>query len=181
MIRWHKFKRGNRGFSLTEVAAAMFALSLGVPAISMMYSASLALDSDSTKETQAYFLANALMNEISHRRFEESTTQRGNQAETGEVSGWSRIGFDDIDDYQQFQTWGLVKPPRDEAGVAIPGVSEFSQSVSVINVPAPPTTAAARTLSTSTAGTTSYKVVTVKVFWNGTKRFVTVNKMFAMP
>lgn len=185
MGRWlkrhsHFFPRDKRGFTLLEMTTSLAVLGVGLPAISMMLSVALQQDVQAGKENRARYLANALMSEISQRRFRESSTNKGNSIDTGEESGWVRTAFDDIDDYTVFTTWGSINPPRDEVGNVITGFDEYSQSVSVVNVPAPTALAQSRTLSTVTAGSTDFKLVTVTISWDAGRRQVVAEKVFAL-
>jgi len=173
--------RGNSGFSLIEVVTALAILGVGLPSLAYLYSVCLQQDVQNAKENQAYFLANSLLTEISQRRFRESAAAPGNGTDSGEVSGFDRRAFDDIDDYAIFeQTWGAIDPPRDETGAQLLTYSGFSQNVTVRNVTAPTKAAQTRTLASQTAGTTDFKLITVVIKWLGGKRQVEVAKLFAL-
>ena len=178
-------RRGEAGFSLIEIIAAMVVISIGMPAIAYMYTTALVSDSDSSARTQAIYLANSLMNEISVRRFKEDVTNPGNGPDTGEITtgSFSRTAFDDIDDYQQFAKtggWGRVKPPVTEAGVALTDFPGYSQHVTVESI-APPSATGVLSLTPVTAGTTDIKVVKVEVRWFNEKNTATVSKIFTIP
>jgi MSHA pilin protein MshD len=85
-------------------------------------------------------VANAMMDEILHKQWNEATPTGGGCVNSGSGScpagpaavvigndGESRANYDDIDDYN-----GLNQsPPQDSSGTAMPGYSGFSVSVSV--------------------------------------------------
>ena len=174
--------RRTRGFSLIELVATMFVLSLGLPAIAYMYTVALLVDADTIHRGKANFLANSLMNEISSRRFRESATAPGNGPDSGEVSGYDRRNFNDIDDYNEFKTdWGILSPPRDETGTSLTDYSEYAQYVEVVNIAPPSSDLTTRSFAAVDDGSTDIKLVTVKVYWNKNKNFVAVQKVFNLP
>lgn len=175
----YKFFRPS-GFSLIEVMAAMFVMSIGLPAVTYMLASGLAVGSDVNRDAQAYFLANALMNEISRRRFWEAASSPGNDVDSGETSGFDRTNFDDIDDYNIFKkTWGKLTPPRDETGTMLTDYAMFSQYVTVVNVAPPGIAGQARSLAALADGSTDFKLVTVTISWNRSNHVLT--KIFARP
>lgn len=174
-------KLNRRGFSLLEVLMALVVLGVGLPAIAMMFTVSIEQDVQASKENRARYLANSLISEISQRRFRESLTQKGNGPDAGETDGWVRTNFDDIDDYSIFtDTWIEVHPPRDEAGNVITGFEEFTQKVTVDNVAAPSMAKRPRSLATVADGSTDFKLVTVTITWDGGRRKVVAQKLFAL-
>ncbi len=173
--------RSVSGFSLLEVATAILVAGIGLPAIAYMFTTAMVAGSDQGLSEQAFFLANSLMNEISERRFKESSDFPGNGAENGEVSGYSRSNFNDIDDYNVFNaSWGPLSPASDRSGAAISGYGGFSQWVSVVNIPIP-SAPGVGSFTSVTDGSTDFKLVTVKISWNGGHREVVLKKIFALP
>lgn len=89
---------------------------------------------------RALAVANAFMDEISHKQWNEAATLGGGCVNTGSGScplgpaavaigsdGEARTTYDDIDDYH-----GLNQsPPQDSSGTAMPGYNGFSVSISV--------------------------------------------------
>ncbi len=174
-----------RGFTLIEIILAIAVLAIGLPAVCYMYAVAMAVDSDNVKGNQAFYLANALMNEISLRRFRESAAAPGNGPDTGETNGYDRRGFDDIDDYNIFKlTWNELKPPRDETGASMTDYADFGQYVEVVNIAAPGTSGsgpASRSTAAVADGSTDFKMVTVRITWQGGKRSVYLSKVFTLP
>jgi MSHA pilin protein MshD len=90
---------------------------------------------------RALAVANAFMDEISHKQWNEASTLGGGCVNTGSGScplgpaavaigsdGESRATYDDIDDYH-----GLNQtPPQDSSATAMPGYSGFTVNVSVV-------------------------------------------------
>ena len=108
-------------------------------------------------------------------------------ADTGEVSGYNRSQFNDIDDYNQFKIWGTLTPPRDENGNSLTAYSAFSQYVTVVNIANPVTgtggVPAPRSFASVADGSTNFKLVTVKISWGKGKQVgnVVVEKVFGLP
>ena len=171
-----------RGLSLIEMTVTLAFLSISMPAVGYLFGLGVKEDSHNSAEAQAYFLANALMNEISRHRFRESAAAPGNGPEVGELAGFDRRNFDDIDDYQAFQsTWtGGLTPPRDEAGAVMAGFSQFKQEVEVYNIPNVPAGPGSRSTAKVGDGTTDFKVVTVRVSWDRGARRINLAKIFAL-
>jgi len=170
---------GRSGYTLVEIIAAITVMGIAFPAIAYMFSATAMVDSDVNVSTQAYFLANSLMSEISERRFWQSPSLPGNGPDAGEVNGYNRLGFNDIDDYAAFKTWGKLNPPRDESGNIIPNSSMYSQYVTVVNVNPPGANGQSRSLTAVADGTTDFKLVTVTISWN--RGSYSLQKVFARP
>lgn len=170
------------GYSLIEVATAMVIMSLAFPAIAFMLAAANETDSDVNSSTTAYFLASSLMNEISERRFWQSPSFPGNGPEAGEVTpgSYSRMLFNDIDDYNYFKTtWGAVSPPHDELGNVLNQYQMFSQYVSVVNIAPPDPNGGTRSYAAVGDGSTDSKLVTVTIAWN--RGNYTIQKVFDRP
>lgn len=191
--------RLTKGYSLIEIMLAITILAIAIPAVGYVFSLAFREESDTSLESQAVFLANSLLNEISERRFKESAASPGNGPDNGEISGVDRRNFDDIDDYAAFQkdsiyqtAWGRLSPPLDESGTAMNSFSKFSQYAEVINV-APPTSGptARNNFDAKNEGSTDFKLVTVEISWDPTikigiawdwssaRRKVTLYKIFA--
>jgi prepilin-type N-terminal cleavage/methylation domain-containing protein len=177
-----------RGFSLIELCISIVVFSLGIGAIANVYAVALMEDSNNSLQSQAQFLANSLMNEISERRFEESAALPGNAPGPGEVNGYSRAAFNDIGDYNQFKlSWGPLNPPRDENGNALASYSAFSQYVTVVNIANPVASGGGipvpRNFTAVADGTTDFKLVTVTISWGKGKQAqsVVLAKVFGLP
>lgn len=174
--------RSEAGFSLFEVAVALAVLAIALPALTYAFAVGLTLDNDTSKRFQAYYLADAMINEISQRRFYQDSSHKGNGPESGEVTSgsYSRLKFNDVDDYNQFKlSWGKVSPPKNEDGTDMTNLSEFSQYVEVVNIPAPGVSTFARTLTPQSDGSTDFKAVTVTIGWQNNQKSVQVIKVFA--
>ena len=171
-----------KGMSLIEMISAMAVAAIALPALAYLFNIAFLSSSENIKKTQAYFLANGLMNVISERRFKESAVKAGNGPDSGEVSQYDRRLFNDIDDYHQFKlVWGELSPPRDESGNAMNNFSEFTQYVEVNNVAAPSLGFGNRSFASVLAGSTDFKLVMVTIKSSKSKESVSIYKIFAAP
>ena len=177
------FRKNTRaaGFSLIELAAAIFVLGIGLPAVAYLYYAAILTETDSSSRARAQYLANGMLNEISQRRFYEDAANAGNSIDDGETNAFVRSAFDDIDDYNIFKmTWGHLTPPRDETGTVIPDYTAYSQYAEISNIPIP-NAQGALSLSPVADGSTEMKLVTVIVRWDSGRQQVVVSKIFSLP
>ena len=125
----HDRARGaaRRGFSLVEavVAAGIVALML-VASINLLGGAVRNRAADNDHRT-ALMLGQQLMSEIQQQPYKDETlTGLLFGPELGE-NGSTRAGFDDVDDYADFQE----KPPRLKDGTALSGYDNWKRAVKV--------------------------------------------------
>ena len=172
-------ERVPKGFSLIELVVTLGLLSLGVPAVGFLFFHASTANANLAETNRANFLASSLLSEIRRTRFWHSAAFPGNGPEEGELNGFSRIGFNDIDDFNVFKkTWGRLTPPRDETGATISEFANFSQYVEVVNLPNIGALPTARLLSLVPDGITDTKLVTVEVGWNGDREKVKWVRLF---
>ncbi len=173
-------RRTQSGFMLIETVASVLVLAVGLPSIAYLFATGLTVDSDVNRSSTAYFLGNSLMNEISARRYWQSSAAPGNTPFPANINGYDRNGFASISDYNIYTTtWGKLTPPRDENGNVLNSYSIYSQHVSVVNIAGPGSNGQSRSLAAAPDGSTDFKLVTVTISWNrGT--FV-LQKVFARP
>lgn len=167
------------GFNLIEIVLALVLFAVAVPAVGHLFAVAYQQEAENTNQGQAIFLATALMDEISERRYRESSASATNCVDAGEISGFDRTGFDDVDDYAIFESacgatnaWNALNPPRDEAGNSLADYSKFSQNVSIYNVSPP-------SMDPVAAASTDFKMVTVTISWNNAKSSIQIHKLFA--
>lgn len=171
-----------KGFTLIELICAISILGVGIPALSYLYNVTFITSASNAITVQEYYLASGLLNEISQRRFQESTDFPGNSPENGEVIQYDRRSFNDIDDYNQFNlSWGELSPPRDESGNPMNSFPTFSQYVEVVNVSPPTINFDSRNFNPQADGSTSFKLVTVTVKNTRTNQEISLYKLFAAP
>lgn len=115
----------SRGFSLIEaVFATMLVAVLVVASLNATghigRSRGAAMDS-----ARAHGLAHSLLNEVVAKLYEDADEAGSFGREPSDTPG--RAGFDDVDDYHEFDD----VPPSTPTGSAIPGASAFSRRVTV--------------------------------------------------
>ncbi|MFC2074983.1 hypothetical protein ACFLRA_01775 [Bdellovibrionota bacterium] len=159
--------KGERGFSYIEVLITIifFALVLGPLAVMVER---LMVSGQMTRQSYiAATLARGLLEEVQYSMFEDETLNPFGNEET--TSSCSRVGFDDVDDYNIYQTWGGCNPPRDRLGNPISGADDFTADIQIINlvdIEAAPNNI--RTdWSAQAQGTTDTKQAIVTVTWPG--------------
>jgi prepilin-type N-terminal cleavage/methylation domain-containing protein len=175
-------------FTLIEVILALAIFAIAIPTIGQLFAIAVREEADSSNRTQAAFLARALMDEISTRRFWESEGAELGAVDAGEENGFDRRNFDDIDDYKIFQTWQAQSPPRDEAGNALNDYARFSQIADVYNVKNPIVDpnggnhpSGRDDYNVEIDGSTGFKLVKVQISWDSARHSVILYKVFAQP
>ncbi len=126
--RWYR-KHMPRGFSQIEVVASTAMLGIVMTATMTSIAASRTRASSEMIRLQGTSLANELLTEILALPAVDpengASTTFG--LETGESSGTSRSGWDDVDDYHRL----LESPPRNRSGFNISGYTNWSRSTLV--------------------------------------------------
>lgn len=142
---------------MVEAACASIVLGLLAAATLSAVSSTVKLRQLESDRARARDLASGLLSEILSQRYGEpgvTTVTLGPEA--GEYAGASRALMDDVDDYH-----GLSEsPPRGTDGVAIPGFTGWTRSVTVVWVPV-------NTPSSVSAAETGLKRITVTITKGG--------------
>lgn len=151
-MRAHK---NNRGVTLVEAVASIIVLSIAIPPLVSLFTEVAAHDAHHTQQSVAVTYADALMEEVVSKAFEDPGEATGS---FGTEEG-SRAAFDDIDDFDGLSN----SPPERIDGTSLSDYSGFTRSVAVDNV-----TAADPDPATPAAdGTTEFKRIRVTVAWTG--------------
>ncbi len=133
------FKKA-KGFSLIEIVITIVLVGTMMGGLSVIFAKNVESSYRPYLRQRALAVANAFMEEISRKRWDEVTPIGGGCVNTGVSCGTgtlapgmnteeaARADYDDVDDYNAIinQT-----PPEDSAGAAMPGYSGFSVTVSV--------------------------------------------------
>lgn len=137
------------GITLIELVISISVLAIALTGITVMISGGLARSADTLLEVRSIALAQAYLDEILGKRFDENSHDSGippcrNElgvmrqcsSAMGAESGETRGTFDDVDDYDGLdEGWGAVDSTlRDALGNPRVGFDNFRVSVSVREV-----------------------------------------------
>jgi MSHA pilin protein MshD len=148
--------RREAGLSLIEVVAGVVVLGIAIPPLTMIYQNVAAQSVDDTYQQAALAHADALMEEIASRAYEDPDLAAGS---FGTEEG-SRAAYDDVDDYD-----GLVNsPPLRLDGTPLADHGGMTRSVLVHNVMEAQLDP---TVPNKPDGSTDFKRITVTVAWTG--------------
>ena len=140
-----------------EAVVAIVALGIAIPPLVALYTGVAARSADGTYQEIALSYADALMEEIASKPFDEPSLDCGS---FGTEEG-TRASYDDVDDFDGLSS----SPPKRINGTNLSDYGGFTRSVAVDNV----TAASPDPGSPAADGSTNYKRVTVTVAWTGGK------------
>ncbi|MBC8327661.1 MAG: hypothetical protein H8E31_02840 [Planctomycetes bacterium] len=149
--------RNRRGATLIDTVMAVILLGVAIPPLTQLFTEVAAHDADHTYQGAALGFAEAMLEEIVSKAFEDpDLPTRSFGTEEG-----ARIDFDDIDDFD-----GLSNtPPTAFDGALLDDYGGFTRSVTVDNV----TSGDPDPLTPAGDGTTDLKRIRVTVAWTGGK------------
>lgn len=147
-----------KGFTLIEVVMVIVLLAIVVPGIMLYFTQGVKDSAYSQRRNIAVFLAEALMEEIQSKRWDETAsinlTCSNASAVLGADAGETRINFDDIDDFNAVVG---VFPPQNSQGASLGSAYQgFSQTIQIWYVNA-------GSLDAPVAGSTCYKRISVRI------------------
>jgi MSHA pilin protein MshD len=128
--------RASAGFTLVEAIISMMIISIAALAMASALGMAFSHSSDNLLHTKTMQLAQAYVDEIQARRYDELTPSGGAPpcspatvacSLTLGVDGESRIAFDDVDDYHGVDD----TPPRDSLAQPMPDFAGFRVQVAV--------------------------------------------------
>lgn len=135
------------GFSLVEMIATIVILAVALTGLTLALSNGLGRSAQSGVEVRAVALAQAYLDEVLSKRYDEKTRSSGvppcrasapaSRQCTAEISfgpdgGETRSGFDDVDDYDGLvQGDGETDPLQDADGVERDGYENFRVTIDV--------------------------------------------------
>jgi MSHA pilin protein MshD len=150
----------NRGFTLIEIVMGIVLLAIIMPGVMFYFIQGVKDSAVPQIRTTAIFLAEALMEEIMSKEWDEGTAIdsicNNASATLGVDGGESRAGYDDIDDFEGLDN----TPPQDSQGTAMSNYPGFRQQATVGYV-------ATSDLNTTVAGPTCYKRIAVTITGGG--------------
>lgn len=138
----------SRGFTLVEMVITIVIVSVGLTGVLAAFSSTVRSSADPVIHKQMLAVAEELMEEILLKPFAVSGAAPANSAVNCGVAGAIRVAFDDVSDYQSYQTNGVCNID----GEAVQGLADYDVRV-VID--------AAASLGTLAGG--SVKKVTVTI------------------
>lgn len=145
-----------KGFTLIEVVMIIVILGIIMPGIMLYFITGVKDSAIPQRRTTAIFLAEALMEEIKSKRWDEVTTINATCSNATAVLGSDAEGrstYDDIDDFN-----GLSNtPPQNSQGANMTDYQGFTQQATVIYVDAADLNVAAA------APPTCYKRILVRI------------------
>ena len=121
------------GFTLVEIVLVIVVAAIAFPPVVLLFTESVRGRANAQLMGTASRLAEDLMEEISTRKWDETSPSRGGRTSTpsptlGPDTGEARASYDDIDDYAAITS---QSPPRDAADNVMGGLSGYSRSVAV--------------------------------------------------
>lgn len=129
-----------RGFTLVELIVFIVVVALAITGVVLVISRTVTQAPQALIQTRALEIAQAYLDEIATRRYDENTGQGGVprcdssdpgaqpcSAVLGPEPGETRATYDDVDDYHGLDD----SPPVDVAGNPFPGYDDYRVQVSV--------------------------------------------------
>lgn len=118
--------RHSRGFTLIEIIVTIIVISVAAAALLGVFTNMIRGSADPVIEQQATTIAEAYLEEISLRSFNDP-----NDPESGTDEGEAnRALYDDVKDYRSLG----VGPPADQFGVGIPSLADYTVTLTITNV-----------------------------------------------
>lgn len=142
-----------RGMSLMEVALAVVVLGIALPPVTSLFRGVAKQSVDDTHQGEAVILADALMEEIASKAYEDPELSTGSFGREETL----RADFDDVDDYDALTSTQVKRMD----GSALSLYAGLSFGVVVVNV----TAGAPDAERASPDGSTDYKRIQVTVTW----------------
>lgn len=115
------------GFTLIEMIIAMVIVGVGLAGVLLAFSTTVKSSADPLIRKQQLAVAEEMMEEILLKPFAVAGVAPANGATTCGTAAAVRAAFDDVSDYNNYQTTGIC----DIDGQPVAGLSTFSVSVAV--------------------------------------------------
>ena len=139
-MKHHMQQQG--GFTLIEIVITIVLISAMMAGMSALFVENVGNSHRPYLRQKSLAVANAFMEEIQHKRWNENTPIGGGCINTGAScgaslftpagigtdGGESRTDYDDVDDYNAINN---QSPPEDSSGTAMPGFDGFTVTVAV--------------------------------------------------
>jgi MSHA pilin protein MshD len=159
----HPLIKGQKGFTLIELVLVITILGIAVSALMTYFVQGVGTSSQSQQRTVASTLAQALMEEIISKCWDETSTTVSpcqgavTPSTVGADGGEGRQLYDDVDDFNGMNNL----PPQDSQGGSMTAYSGYSQQATVCYVDS----SALNTCKGS--GVSNYKKIVVDIVYGG--------------
>lgn len=122
------FSKSTQGFTLIEMLIAIVIIGIGLAGVLMAINGTVRASADPLVHKQMLAIAEEMLDEVLLKPFAVSGRAPVNKATTcGTTSPPSRTDFDDISDYNNYQTTGIC----DVEGSAVTGLQGYNVAVAV--------------------------------------------------
>ena len=138
-MKSHLLSSGVRGFTLVEVILFIVVVSVGLAGVLSVYQTSVRSSADPMIRKQALLIAEATMNEIMQKSFQNDPADPTNTSATlgctpntapaCAANSWaSRPNYNDVDDYKGFSQTGILQI---DGSTAVSGLANYTLVVTV--------------------------------------------------
>ena len=115
------------GFTLVEMIVAVMIIGVGLAGVLTAFSTTVRSSADPLLHKQMFAVAEEMMEEILLKPFAVTGTAPTNSATSCGTAAASRTAFDDVADYDNYQTAGIC----DIDGAAVAGLDGYGVKVSI--------------------------------------------------
>lgn len=124
--------RREYGFTLIELIITILFFVIVMAPLATMLTATMSAGVDDRESFVAASIARGLIEEIQAMDYEDVSGNPFGNEETSTTC--NRSLFNDVDDYDLYQTWGGCSPPTQKNGSPISGSENFTENIVVKNI-----------------------------------------------
>jgi MSHA pilin protein MshD len=121
------FSRDSRGFTLIEMIIAIVIIGVGLAGVLLAFNTTVKSSADPMIHKQMLAVAEEMMEEILLKPYAVTGTAPTNSLVSCGAAGSSRLAFDDVSDYHNYETTGIC----DIDGGVVPGLGSYNVKVTV--------------------------------------------------
>lgn len=115
------------GFTLVEMVIAIVIIGIGLAGVLLAFNATVKSSADPLIRKQMLAVAEEMMEEVLLKPFTVTGTAPTNSATGCGVAAASRVSFDDVSDYHNYETTSIC----DIDGVAVAGLGSYGVKVTI--------------------------------------------------
>lgn len=145
----------SRGFTLIEMVMAIVIIGIGLAGVLAAFNTTVKSSADPLIRKQMLAVAEEMMEEVLLKPYLVTGTAPTNSLVICGAAGSSRLAFDDVSDYNGYQTTGIC----DIEGAAVAGLSGYNVSVTVASGAWQGIAGTLRITVTVTSGTETFSLV----------------------